>query len=350
MNSRQLPLVVQYLYVHGQDEAFHYPSVRARASATAVALRYLECALVQAGSLRLRGAECDLAFATNVGDPRALGRRGVELMRRIESLGVRILPAAYLHRPGGDVANFLASRYVLDAVMAATEDEPEDRPMLFTDVDCVWVDPERLFAAVPADPEIGCIHCIYPPDWEMVEYGRIGRTPAAIAELAARLGGTGQLAPWIGGELLAGRPGALRHMVATCEQLDAQLEAMGEVLQTEEQILTLAAALESVRFRDLSGLARRIWTGPRHGAPAVENPLSLALWHLPSEKGLSIRRSAHALRRGRTRSLRRDLAEPARMARRFNVAGNGVARRVRDDSWIAGRRAIALLADTRRQP
>ncbi len=348
MNSPQSPLVVQYLYIHGQDEAFHYPSVRAHASAAAVALRYLECVLVQAGSLRLRGAECDLALATNLTDARTLGRRGVELMRRIESLGVRVVSAAYLHRPAGDVPNFAASRYLLDAVMAATEDQPPERPLLFTDVDCVWVDAERLFAAVPAEPDVGCIHCIYPPDWEMVGYGRIGRTPAAMGELAARLGGSGRLPPWIGGELFAGRPGPLRRMVATCEQLDAQLEAMGEMLQTEEQLLTLAGALEMVSFRDLSGLARRIWTGPRHGAPLIEDPLSLALWHLPSEKGLSLRRSARSLSSGRVRALRRDLAEPARMARRFNVAGNGVARRVRDDGWIAGRRAIALLAGARR--
>jgi len=349
VTSRQLPLVVQYLYVHTDDEAFHYPSVRARASATAVALRYLECALVQAASLRLRGAGCDLVLATNVGDPRALGRRGSELMRRLESLDVAILPAAYLHRPGGEVPDFVSSRYVLDAILAATAGEPQERPMLFTDVDCVWVDPERLFAAVPSEPDIGCIHCIYPPDWEMVGYGRVGRTPAAMGELAGHLGGAGGPVPWIGGELLAGRPDALRAMVATCEELDAQLAAMDQVLQTEEQILTLAAALGRVRFRDLSPLARRIWTGPRHDAPAVEDALSLALWHLPSEKGLSLRRSARELRSGRTRRLRRDLAEPARMARRFNVAGNGMARRVRDDGWIAGRRVVALLAQSRRQ-
>jgi hypothetical protein len=41
---------------------------------------------------------------------------------------------------------------------------------------------------------------------------------------------------------------------------------------------------------------------------------------------------------GRPARLRRDLAEPARAARRFNVAGTGFARRVRDDGWLVAQR------------
>jgi len=340
LHSQSTPLVVQYLYVHQQDEAFHYPSVRARSSAEAVAVRYLECALVQAASLRLRELDCDLALATNIADPRQLGRAGAELMRRIEALGVEVLPTEYRHRPGDDSATYLSSRYVLDAILAATEGQPADRTMLLIDLDCVWVAPERLFAAVPAAPEIGCIHIRYPADWDVVGFGAVGRTPSAIGELAGRLGGPAQTPPWVGGELLAGTPGAMRELVAACEQIDSRLAAAGEVLPTEEQVLTLAGALGHVAFRNLSPLAWRIQTGPRHEAPPVQEPLSLALWHLPGEKGLSMRRTARELRRGRTAGLRRDLAEPARMARRFNVAGNGLARRVRDDGWIAGTRVF----------
>ena len=53
---------------------------------------------------------------------------------------------------------------------------------------------------------------------------------------------------------------------------------------------------------------------------------------------MSLRRAAGQLRRGRTERLRRDLADPKRAARRFNVAGVGLTRRILDDGWIARQR------------
>jgi len=343
VNSPPNPLVVQYLYVHGHDEAFFYPTARGAASAAEVAVRYLECALVQAASLRLRDVDCDLALATNIGDASRLGRTGAELMARIESLGVAILPTEYRHRPGDDSTTYVSSRYVLDAISTAAEGQPAERRLLLTDLDCVWVGAERLFAAVPPAPEVGCIHFDYPPDWDVVGFGEVGRTPRAIGELAQSMGGSGELPPWVGGELLAGTPSALVSLVAACDELDRLLAARGEVLPTEEQILTLAGALGKVRFQSLARVAWRVHTGPRHKGPAVEDPLSLDLWHLPAEKGLSLRRTAHELRRGRTRRVRRDFSDPARMARRFNVAGTGVGRRIRDDGWIASQRVYGAL-------
>jgi hypothetical protein len=113
------------------------------------------------------------------------------------------------------------------------------------------------------------------------------------------------------------------------------LAATGIGLSTEEQLLTLAGALGLVSYEDLSRVARRIWTGPRHGAPGIEDPLSLGLWHLPAEKGLSLRRAARQICGGRTSRLRADLADPAKMARRFNIQGSGLLHRVRDDCWLA---------------
>jgi len=348
VNRRSNPLVVQYLYVHGQDEAFFYPSARSASSVAAVAARYLECALVQAASLAFQNADCELALATNVTDPRTLGGTGAELLKQIESLGVAILPTEYRHRPANDDAHYISSRYVLDAILTASEGQPEDRPLFLTDLDCVWVTPQRLFDAVPEPPEVGCIYISYPPDWDAVGAGDAGRTRRKMGTLAKRMASSTQdprdieeLPPWVGGELLAGTAAALRQLVAACEELDAATIASGDVLLTEEQVLSLAGALGRVRFRELSKVAWRIHTGPRHEAHAIEDPLSLGLWHLPSEKGLSLRRAAHALRRGHTRALGRDFSDPARMARRFNVAGTGIGRRIRDDGWIAGRRISA---------
>jgi hypothetical protein len=339
MSKQPTPLVVQYLYVHEQGEKFFYPTARSEGSVARVAARYLECALVQAASLSLREVDCEQALVTNVSDRRVLGRDGMELLERIESLGVKIVPAEYRHRPGYDSEHYISSRYVLDAILATSEGQPEDRQLWLTDLDCVWVDAARVFAATPPAGEIGCIYIEYPLDWDGVGAGEFAITRRSMGELAAGMGGpSDEPPPWVGGELLSGTPRALRKLVGACEEIDRQLTERNRALLTEEQVLTLAGALGRVRFRELSAVAWRVLTGPRHGAIPREDALSLGLWHLPSEKGLSLRRTAHQIRRGHTARLRRDLTDPRRSGRRFNVAGVGLARQIRDDSWIARQR------------
>jgi hypothetical protein len=335
------PLVVQYLYVHGDGEAFFYPTSRSSRSAAHVANRYLECALTQAASLRLREVDCDQALVTNLGDPASLGRTGAKLIARLESLGVQIMPTEYRHRPvqtGEHYKDYISSRYVLDAILAASEGQPPERQLWLTDLDCVWPNAERVFAAAPMAPQIGYVRIPYTPDWDVVGFGSRGSSRAAIGELARSMGGSASLPSWVGGELLTGTPQTLRALVDACVQIDQRLGAQGAMLPTEEQTLTLVGALGLAQFTDISDVAHRILTGPRHGAPKVENPLDYGLWHLPSEKGLSLRRAANEMLAGRPARLRRDLAQPARAARRFNVAGTGIARRVRDDGWLAAQR------------
>jgi hypothetical protein len=335
-------LVVQYLYVHGEGEAFFYPTSRSSRSAAQVANRYLECALTQAASLRVRDVPCDLALVTNLGDPSSLGRRGARLIARLEALGVQILPTEYRHRPidtgQSHYSDYVSSRYLLDAIIAAGEGQPADRQLWLTDLDCVWPDAAPVFAAAPASPEIGYVRIPYPPDWVVVDFGPSGATRTAIGELALSMGGSEGPPSWVGGELLSGTADSLRALVTACEEIDRRLAARGAMLPTEEQILTLAGALGLARFADLSDVARRILTGPRHGAPRVTDPVRFGFWHLPSEKGLSLRRTANEVLSGRTSRLRRDLADPARAARRFNVAGTGLARRARDDGWLVAQR------------
>ncbi len=339
MEGRPTPLVVQYLYVHGAGEAFDYPSSRSHGGSGDLAARYLECVLVQAASLRLRGVECDLALVTNLTDRRSLGDRGVRLLEEAESLGVETVFADYLHRPPGEVATFASSRYVFDAIVAASDRGDPGRPLCLVDVDCVWLDAPRVFAAVPPSPGIGCIHIPYPPDWELY-----GFTPRTMGELAARMGAPDASLRWVGGELLAGAAGDLRALVSTCEQLERDVAAAhDEAFTTEEQLLSLAGALGRAQYHDLGSVAQRIWTGPRHGAPAVSDPASLGLWHLPSEKGLGFRRAARAVVAGHAERLVRDLEVPSRALKRFNVAGAGWPRRVRDDGWLATQRLRDLL-------
>jgi hypothetical protein len=345
VSSQPTPLVVQYLYVHEPGEAFDYPNTRSSSSAARVANRYLECVLAQSASLRLRGTQCDLVLATNITDRQALGRTGVELLARIDSFGVKVLPTVYHHRPGGEATAYISARYVLDAILSATEGQPEDRQLWFTDLDCVWVDPHKLFDFAPVSPEIGCVVIPYPPEWDAVGFGE-HRTPNALGALTAELGGSGEAPSWVGGELLTGTPGALRNLVTAVEGLDAWLAEDGRFLPTEEQIMSLAGALGKAQFHDLSEVARRIQTGARHHAAPVDDPLSLGLWHLPAEKGLSLRRAARDICRGREERLRGDLLDPARMGRRFNVVGTGVSRRLRDDGWIATQRVYGAARST----
>jgi hypothetical protein len=339
VEGRPTPLVVQYLYVHGPGEAFDYPSSRSWGGSGRLAARYLECVLVQAASLRLRGVECDLALVTNLSDRRPLGGRGARLLEEIESVGVEIVFADYAHRPPGEVATFASSRYVFDAIMAAAGNGDSDQRLCLVDVDCIWLDAPGVFAAVPPPPGIGCIHIPYPPDWELY-----GFTPRTLGELAGRMGAPEGPVRWVGGELLAGAAGDLRALVSTCEQLEREVAAAhGEEFATEEQLLSLAGALGRSQMHDLSTVAQRIWTGPRHGAPAVSDPASLGLWHLPSEKGLGFRRAARTISSGHAERLVGDLEVPARAMRRFNVAGAGWPRRIRDDGWLATQRLRDVL-------
>ncbi len=332
------PTVVQYLYVHEPGEGFSYPTARAASNARELAQRYLECALTQVASLRLRELDCDLVLVTNTTDRTALGRRGARLLERIEAFGTRILHTEYEHRPKPGTTTYVSSRFVLDAALSATEGQDEDRTFWLTDLDCVWADPARVFAAAPARGEVGCVFIGYPPDWDTVGFEVHGRTRNGIGELARSMGSDVETPPWVGGELLAGSPATLRAMVRTCEELDRRLAEEGKTLPNEEQILSLAGALGQVRFDDMSAVARRITTGPRSEAPPVEDHEAVGLWHLPAEKGLSLRRTAQQVLYGHTAALRRDLADPARTARRFNVAGTGPIRRLRDDGWIATQR------------
>jgi hypothetical protein len=335
--TRAPRLVVQYLYVHEQGDAYLYPSSRARGGPERLACRYLECVLVQAGSLRLRGADCELALVTNLLDRDLTGHIG-RLVERIQAMGVELIHSDYGHRPPGDDVYFASSRYVFDAILAATSEHDPERRVWMTDVDCVWVDPSLAFAATPSSPAIGSVVIEYPSDWLIA-----GLSPNKLADIARWLGAPERPLRCIGGELLTGTARDLRALVRCCRELDEELAERGIALATEEHLLSVAGMLGAVRFEDLSNVASRIWTGPRHGAPAHEDPAALGIWHLPSEKGLGFRRTARELASGRGEQLVGDLEVPWRAMRRFNVGGAGLARRLRDDGWLASQHALDRL-------
>ena len=332
--EHERPLVVLYLFVHAPGDRFVYPNTRASDSAARLALRYLECAVTQAATLRAQDAPCDIVLASNGVERIELGAHGRRLLGALRALGVELIEAAYDHRPPGDDPAYPASRYVFDAILASCHEDSPGRPVWLTDLDCVWNRPAAMFAALPQAPAIGCLFIDYPPDWNTVGSERYG----SRAEIGA-LGATEELPPWIGGELLAGSAASMRELVAQAERADGELAAEEIELATEEQLLTVLGAQGRVRFTDLSRLGRRLQTGWRHEAQPVQGAQELAFWHLPAEKGLSLRRTAREVARGGLPRLRADMTSPARAARRFRVGRPSPLRILRDGSWIVAQRA-----------
>jgi hypothetical protein len=330
---RERACVAQYLYLHDAGERFSYPSSRSSGDAARLAARYLECVLVQAASLRWSAPDCEQRLVSNLHERSSLTRRGRALLDRILALDVELVHADYSHAPRAPVGAFHASCYVLDAIRAVAADLDPDRQLWLVDVDCVWLDPQAAFAALADGKGIGALQIGYPADWNVV-----GHTREGLGRLGERIGPCSATPSWIGGEVLAARAGELTRLVDVCEDLERDLAGMNVSLSTEEQLLTLAGGLGRLEFRSLSAVAGRIWTGRRHGASNPADPAALALWHVPSEKGLSLRRAANALLRGQSGRLRRDLSDRRRAAVRFNVAGVRWSRSLRDDVWIAGSR------------
>jgi hypothetical protein len=343
-------LVCMYLFLDSSGATVPpHPSPR-----TASPLRYLECAVVQAASLRLGGADCDLALATNLrpGPGLGLGRAGRRLWGALEDLGVGYIAAPLRIEPGAGPA---ASRLPREALAAAAP-LPDGREVWLPNLDCVWRDPRLALRGAPPAGMLGALVIPYPPDWQVGGEPALGASRAALGASAAELGGPGrEPPPWIGADLLAGSAATLRAAFQACDELDRRFAARG-LTATNEQLLTLAAALGRVEVADLSGLARRIQTGARHTAGVPAGAAELAIWHLPAEKGLSLRRAARALARGDRARLAGDLAAPPRAMRRFNVGGARRARQLRDDAWVAlgrlmpgrGRRAADTLQPTDR--
>jgi hypothetical protein len=329
---------VPYLYVHAADEAFDYPSARAWHDIKRLTWRYLECVLVQSASLRLRDADCDIVLVTNAPARReTIGRYGILLLERIGRYGVQILETEYSHHDWAHSSSFFASHYVFDAIEAIGD---ENRLCLLVDVDCVWTDAPRVFAAAASAGAVGSIQLRYPPDLDITGY-----TPVTLAQLGTRLVGEEvEIEGWIGGELLAATGPQLRALMKASTSVEAAAAAAGMPLNTEEQLLTLTSALGRVRFASLNHVAGRIWTGPRHAAVNPEHPLELGLWHLPGEKGTAFRRAASDLLKGRELELRRDLADVVAAGRRFNVTGLSRRRRIRDDAWIASQRVRSIIS------
>ncbi len=338
------PLVCMYLFLDASGGTIPpHPSPR-----TASPLRYLECALVQAASLRLQEARCELLLVTNVsGGP---GRAGRRMWGALRDLGVEIGEVPMRIGAGTPAA---ATRLPRAALRAATASLAADRELWLPNLDCVWIDPSLALSACPQGGRIGALAIPYPPDWTVGGPEAIGATREALGRTASGLGaGAGPAPRWIGADLLAGTVGALLDLTSTCDALEGELAGRGATA-TNEQLLTLAAALGRAELEDLSGVARRIQTGARHGAGAPADAERLGIWHLPAEKGLSLRRTARALAHGRTSRLRADLASPEGAMRRFNVGPARRARQLSDDVWVArsrlagaraGRAAVTLPA------
>lgn len=338
--------MVQYLYVHAPGEAFAYTSTRGRTEPAALATLYLECAVAQAASLRLRGASCDQILVTNLSDPHdpdVLGRDGVRLIEALERLGVQLRHADYTYRLERALPEYEASRYALDAIRTVTSAAPDEQCLWFADLDCVWIDPQKVFAATPRAPRIACLLMRYPPEWDVM----LGTTPTTVGELGRRLGDSVVPAPWIGGELIGGTAASLRGFLAECDRVERELGQLPRELPAEEHLFTILGALGRVAYADLTAVGRRLLTG-RHTGPKVAEASNLGFWHLPGEKGLSLRRAAGYVLAGDEERLATILADPRRRLEWFNLSPD-LEHRVRDGAWLAANRIRTRLRGRNRK-
>jgi hypothetical protein len=310
-----------------------HPGVRTNAPE-----RYLECALVQAASLRLRDANCDVALLTNLTEDSRLGRRARRLLAALRSLDVEIIRSALRIDPSG---GYGAARPLRDALALACEGQDPQQRLWLPNADCVWNDPQAALRLDLAAPGVGCLTIDYPPDWSIGGPAQIGGTRRSLGATALRLGGSQGTPPWIGGDVLMGACDALAELGEVYDELDTQLRGE-ELVATNEQLLTLAGALGRVAFYDIGLVFGRIHTGARH-RDAAARASGLEIWHLPGEKGLSFRRAANLVLAGRSRQLGAELADETRATRRFNVAATRRSRQLRDYSWLAARGVVAKL-------
>src|SRR6185437_8213713 len=126
------PLVCTYLFLDASWRTLPpHPSPR-----TASPLRYLECAVVQAASLRLAGAECELLLVTNLDGPAGLGRAGRRAWEALAALEVKRHALPLRIEPGTDPA---ATRLPREAIRAVAGEADREREVWLANLDCVWV-------------------------------------------------------------------------------------------------------------------------------------------------------------------------------------------------------------------
>ncbi len=333
--ASQRPLVALYLYLDDAGATTPpHPSVK-----TSAPERYLECAVTQAASLRLQGAPCEIALVTNAQPARGARGRAGRLWGALRDLGVELLEGS---APPGDSLAPARERLLRRAIDDATAGQASTRRVWLPNLDSVWADPSRALAAELGDGQLGCLQIDYPADWRIGGDETVGASRTDIARTVARLGDAAPIPAWVGGDLLTGRTAALLAAAAEYDELDARLRAEGHIAGNE-QLLTLLSALGRIRFRDLGKLAGRVQTGARHRAASGAGAAQLAIWHLPAEKGLSLRRAARTVARGGSSRLVADLGAPPRAARRFNVGRARRARQLRDDAWVGGKRLAEAL-------
>ena len=234
------PLVCMYLFLDAAGATLPpHPSPR-----TASPLRYLECALVQAASLRLAGASCETVLLTNMrGGP---GREGRRMRGALGELGVEVRDIALRIEPGTPVG---ATRLPREAIRAAADGLDGARELWVPNLDCVWIDPERALRACPRGGRVGALAIPYPPDWAVGGPAAVGATREDLGRTAAGMGARLESAPpWIGADLLAGSARALLGLLAACDELDTELAARGATA-TNEQLLTPVGRARARRCR-----------------------------------------------------------------------------------------------------
>lgn len=248
------------------------PNLRSRtASAQQV---YLDAATVAFASVRRWNPSVDLTLVTNF-------ELDAEHKARLKALRAEHRVSEFAHRPPAEFApTFIGSLFLLDVLSAAQGD-----PLIIIDPDVFCVADLSEVMGEPLDGRVGVLPISY-GSHESVN----GLSAIEAASIHRRLGESAAVPSHFGGEVYV-LPSSAREQLADRVQTawaDAltSFHAGRPYMRTEEHILNFA--LRALPRRDLSKVAKRIWTA--HGYRTVSDAdRDLVLWHLPAEKSRGFR-------------------------------------------------------------
>lgn len=264
---------------------------------------YERCLRVFFASARRWNPEAVLHLVTNVPSQGIFAPGTIRLLDR---LSVRRSVVENGHETPKDFYGKWQNQfYVLDVgatVLAARPAPTDDDVVLVLDSDCLVTGP--ITEAVVGVEGLASLVIPAPADVE-----ENGVSPRQMAALAREFPGSDwpdadDVAPYLGGELLAARASVLRRILERGEAVfpwALQRRAAGlPSLNEEAHLLSLAVHSLGLPRVDASSFIDRLWTQPWKFRTVRSASARLLVWHLPAEKKTGLMRIDRAVRADRS--------------------------------------------------
>lgn len=326
-------LICSWLYADSADEdSGHYQLRGGSATAQFQAIYWRSVALFFATSFRQRPDARHVLFTNTESLPVV---DGVSIASLLDSLNVEIVRLPLTFRtPTGYYHEWRNQFYVFDILRYLAEHLESSDAAIVLDSDCVWVSPvQPMSDAVRRDGALTYV-VTYDPDWK-----NNGLSRTEMSGIAEALLGQTVSYPLVycGGELIAVTGDDARSLareVGVVWQQMMERHSRGEpVFHEEGQTLSYIYYKLGYPLGNGDPYIRRIFTdavGAENNADAHDG--GLAVWHLPLEKRLGIRRLFASVTHERTTFWS---VEPGAELRRYlgsmlGVPRTSLAKRTRD--------------------